>query len=110
MTNFKKQMIELGLIDQTTKRQRKSGTEIYFDPSVNERYGTYESGYVRRLVTYKVWHTRDNVFATRMYPLNPRTNPDRWGMLTYELIETAEARQELLIKRVKARRLKLNVK
>ena len=52
---------KFGLVNITTKRQKTNGTEMYFDPETNVKYGVYESGYVRRILPKEM-----------MYPVNKR--------------------------------------
>ena len=48
----------------TTKRQLKNGTRIFLCPRTNVKYGSYTSGYVRRIYP-------GNIRKEMMYQLNP---------------------------------------
>jgi len=48
----------------TTKRQLKNGTRMFYCPRTNVKYGSYSSGYVRRIYP-------GNMHKEMMYQLNP---------------------------------------
>ena len=48
----------------TTKRQLKNGTRMFLCPRTNVKYGSYSSGYVRRIYP-------GNIHKEMMYQLNP---------------------------------------
>jgi len=52
------------LKEVTTKRQLKNGTRIFHCPRTNVKYGSYSSGYVRRIYP-------GNFHKEMMYQLNP---------------------------------------
>ena len=52
------------LKEVTTKRQLKNGTRIFYCPRTNVKYGSYASGYVRRIYP-------GNKYKEVMYQLNP---------------------------------------
>lgn len=51
----------LGLIEVTSNAQYRNGTRMFFDPQTGVAYGSYSTGYSRRIL-------QDG----KMYPLNPR--------------------------------------
>ena len=67
------QILSLGLIDVTTKRQEAHGTRMYRDPRANNHYAdifytVHANGYVRRRLTSK-----NNPAYYDHYQLNPQT-------------------------------------
>lgn len=59
----------LGLVETTTNRQRKNGTQAFFDSITNCTYLSYSSGYIRRSYIYKDWRT--GTTSRTLYQLNP---------------------------------------
>ena len=91
----------LRLIEVTSQRQADNGTQMYFDPVTNHFYGSYESGYVRRIpnidgfpshIKYKAF------FTSAKYPVNRRcmSNPEN----TYVKLYNASDREDLLARAV----------
>lgn len=58
----------IGLIDITTKTQKKNGTQCYYDPIMDCDYLSYTSGYVRRAYTRATYYS-PNLHRT-IYQLN----------------------------------------
>ena len=54
----------LVLEEITTPRQKKNGTRMFLCPRTNVKYGSYTSGYVRRIYP-------GNIHKEMMYQLNP---------------------------------------
>ena len=54
----------LVLEEVTTPRQKKNGTRMFLCPRTNVKYGSYSSGYVRRIYP-------GNRYKEMMYQLNP---------------------------------------
>jgi hypothetical protein len=58
----------LGLVEITSKTQKKNGTRCFYDPIADCDYLSYESGYVRRAYT-KATHYSSRLHRT-IYQLN----------------------------------------
>jgi len=52
------------LKEVTTPRQKKNGTRMFHCPRTNVKYGSYDSGYVRRIYP-------GNRYKEMMYQINP---------------------------------------
>lgn len=58
----------LGLVETTSRTQKKNGTVCFYDPIANCDYLSYSSGYVRRAFkTISNWHGRP---TRAIYQLN----------------------------------------
>lgn len=68
--NNYRRIIDAGLVDKTTKRQRKNGTYSFYDPVAKVYYTLHDSGYVRRYHDVKSYYYHSRVG----YPLNKRIN------------------------------------
>jgi hypothetical protein len=71
--------LSANLVEITTPRQAKNGTRMFHDFVSGCRYGSYASGYVRRI--YTVRNSLEFVLGPahlnhreQMYPLNPRAS------------------------------------
>jgi hypothetical protein len=75
----------LGLVETTSKTQKKNGTVCYHDPITDCDYLSYKSGYVRRAYTTKSQYGN----GTRtIYQLNPQKKGRRFYKETeYEVTE-----------------------
>ena len=58
----------LGLVETTSKTQKKNGTRCWYDSVTDCDYLSYESGYVRRAYTYKSY--RSGKLDRTIYQLN----------------------------------------
>ena len=58
----------LGLVETTSKTQKKNGTLCFHDPISDCDYLSYSSGYVRRAYTAKSYYGK---MARTIYQLNP---------------------------------------
>ena len=76
----------LGLVEITSKTQKKNGTVCYYDPITDCDYLSYASGYVRRAYT-KATHYSSRLHRT-IYQLNPQKKARRfWNEREYEVTE-----------------------
>jgi len=76
----------LGLIETTSKTQKKNGTVCFYDPIADCDYLSYASGYVRRAYT-KATHYSSRLHRT-IYQLNPQKKGRRfWNETEYEVTE-----------------------
>lgn len=73
--------LSVNLVEITTPRQAKNGTRMFHDVASDCCYGSYASGYVRRI--YVIRHNPVFVLGPahlnhtqQMYPLNPRVVMD----------------------------------
>jgi hypothetical protein len=69
------------LVEITSPRQAKNGTRMFHDTVSGCRYGSYASGYVRRIYVIRRYEASTPCPAhlnhtEEMYPLNPRTSMD----------------------------------
>jgi len=61
----------LGLIEQTSKTQKKNGTRSFYDPIADCNYLSYDVGYVRRE------YTRPSYWSGRLYRVIYQINKTR---------------------------------
>lgn len=97
-----------GLIDVTTDRQRKNGTQMYRDPQTNAYYCVYSSGYVRRVYKY----ASEKYPWSMPYPVNKRKIEKvktlkgyEYEIKTYVLVPNFPDRIELMFEAVETYRL-----
>jgi hypothetical protein len=64
-------LIILGLIEQTSKTQKKNGTRSFYDPIADCSYLSYAIGYVRRE------YTRASYWSSRLYRVIYQINKTR---------------------------------
>lgn len=61
----------LGLVEQTSKTQKKNGTRSFYDPVADCNYLSYDVGYVRRE------YTRPSYWSGRLYRVIYQINKTR---------------------------------
>jgi len=98
----------LGLIETTSKTQKKNGTLCFHDPIADCDYLSYSSGYVRR--AYNIVDTKATHYSSRLhrtiYQLNPTKKVreyykgDEYQMTARILIHNPGYRIHLLAKAV----------
>jgi hypothetical protein len=102
----------LGLVETTSKTQKKNGTVCYYDPIADCDYLSYASGYVRRAYTKPAYYYSG--LHRTIYQLNPQKKGRRfWNETEYEvteriLIHNPKYRLELISRSVSNYRKHLN--
>ncbi len=75
---MKKEMLDLGCIETTSKTQMLNGTICFFDPQTQCHYMSYANGYIRRRKTFIDYFTGNPI--SRIYQLNStRQEPEDYG-------------------------------
>jgi hypothetical protein len=76
----------LGLVETTSKTQKKNGTRCWYDPIADCDYLSYASGYVRRAYTYCSY--RSGELDRTIYQLNlTRKGVFKWKETEYDCTE-----------------------
>ena len=90
----------LGLVETTSRTQKKNGTMCFYDPIADCDYLSYQSGYVRRAYTRATY--RSSRLHRTIYQLNKTTkgiyvfNYSVYDMTERIMIPSEEARLERL--------------
>lgn len=78
----------LGLVETTSKTQRKNGTRRFHDPITRANYMSYESGYIRREYITTSWRS-GKPFRT-MYQLNSKRKGTYVSPRSGQIFDTVE--------------------
>ena len=83
-------LLDLGLVNTTSKTQAKNGTTRFFDPITDVNYTSYASGYVRRSYYETSWY--DGNRKQVIYQLNKKKTVDsQWGKKTKRVMISNES-------------------